>query len=69
MPNGHERLDGTVRAASFLGTTIRYEVEVNGDIVKVMTPPEIAMDPGARVNLTFPPRASVAVARSDGAAT
>lgn len=69
VPNGHERLDGTVRAASFLGTTIRYEVEVNGDIVKVMTPPEIAMDPGARVNLTFPPRAAVAVARSEGAAT
>tara|TARA_R110001606_G_scaffold21130_2_gene74839 strand:- start:205 stop:1338 length:1134 start_codon:yes stop_codon:yes gene_type:complete len=64
VPEGHDGLAGTVRAASFLGTTIRYEVEVNGEIIKVMTPPDISLDPGARVNLTFPPRAAVAVARS-----
>jgi iron(III) transport system ATP-binding protein len=67
VPDDHDCLDGTVRAASFLGNTIRYEIEVGDETIKVMTPPETNLDPGARVNLIFPPRSAVAVARSDGA--
>jgi len=64
-PDGHERLDGTVHAASFLGNTIRYEVEAGSQTVKVMTTPEMAFDPGARVSLSFPHHAAVAVARNE----
>jgi len=67
-PEGHDRLEGTVRAASFLGNTIRYEVEVGGETVKVMTAPETALDPGARVALTFPHTVAVAVARTEESA-
>ena len=66
-PDGHDCLGGTVRAASFLGNTIRYEVEVGGETVKVMTAPETMLDAGASVRLSFPPGAAVAVARGGAA--
>lgn len=64
VPGDHDLLKGIVRAASFLGSSIRYEVEVNGETVKAMSPPDTAFDPGEQVQLTFPPTSVVAVERS-----
>lgn len=64
VPEDHDILKGTVLAASFLGSTIRYEVEVSGETVKAMSPPDTAFEPGEQVQLTFPPTSVVAVERS-----
>ena len=65
--DGHDRLEGTVRAASFLGDTIRYEVEVAGETIKVMVPPETTLERGAQLAITSPYAAAVARAE-EGAA-
>jgi iron(III) transport system ATP-binding protein len=63
VPDGHNALGGTVRAASFLGSTIRYDIEVGGQTFKVMAGPESTFELGSAVRLIFAPRAAVAVER------
>jgi len=53
---------GTVRAASFLGGNIRYDVQTSGLELRVTGPATGMLPPGTMVRLTFPPEALVAVA-------
>jgi iron(III) transport system ATP-binding protein len=46
-------LNGTVIAGSFLGGSARYDVQVNGRILRVTAPSKLSIDNGAAVSLTF----------------
>jgi iron(III) transport system ATP-binding protein len=59
--NGANLLRGSVRAASFLGASVRYDVGVGEALLRVVGPAEQAIDLGTDVMLAFPPQATVSV--------
>ncbi len=58
---GTNLLRGTVTAASFLGGSARYDVQVGDRIVRVVGPAEHVVPVGESVGLVFQPQAAVAV--------
>ena len=52
-------LRGTVNAASFLGASVRYDVQVGQRILRVIGPAEQALAQGTEVSLTFAPQSTV----------
>src|SRR5262249_776819 len=53
-PDGLNRLSGTVSAASFLGSNVRYDVRVGERILRVAAAAELVIPPGQKVVLAFP---------------
>jgi hypothetical protein len=62
-PDGANRLSGTVSAASFLGSNVRYDVRVGDRILRVAAAAEQVIPRGEEVVLEFPSQAAVAVGR------
>ena len=62
-PDGANRLSGTVSAASFLGSNVRYDVRVGDRILRVTAAAEQVIPRGEEVVLEFPSQATVAVGR------
>jgi iron(III) transport system ATP-binding protein len=56
-------LQGTIRAASFLGGSIRYDIQTGDQELRVTGPATGMLSPGTAVQLTFPPSALVSVAK------
>ena len=54
-------LRGTVASASFLGSTVRYEVQAGAHLLRVEGAAETAFAPGSQVDLAFAPQAAVAL--------
>ena len=60
MPaNEANMLRGTVNAASFLGASVRYDVQVGQRTLRVIGPAEQALARGTTVSLTFAPQTTV----------
>jgi len=54
-------LGGEISATSFLGGTVRYDVLVDGRVLRVVGPAEQVFSPGCAVELIFAPQSAVAV--------
>jgi iron(III) transport system ATP-binding protein len=54
-PTGAAVAEGTVVRRVFLGSARDYVVECGSELVRVTTPPQVDVQPGARVWLAFPP--------------
>jgi hypothetical protein len=52
-------LRGTVNAASFLGASVRYDVQVGQRMLRVIGVAEQALPQGTTVSLTFAPQTTV----------
>ncbi len=61
--DGANRLSGTISAASFLGSNVRYDVRVGDRILRVAAAAEQIIPPGQEVALAFASQAAVAVVR------
>ncbi len=59
------RLDGTLADVSFLGATLRCDVAVGAEMLRVATTADVAPAPGAAVRLAFAPQAAIAL-RAEG---
>jgi iron(III) transport system ATP-binding protein len=57
--NEANMLRGTVNAASFLGASVRYDVQVGQRTLRVIGPAEQALARGTTVSLTFAPQTTV----------
>lgn len=57
--DGANVLRGIVNAASFLGASVRYDVQVGRRTLRVIGPAEQALARGATVSLTFAPQTTV----------
>ncbi|HTI84821.1 MAG TPA: ABC transporter ATP-binding protein [Acetobacteraceae bacterium] len=57
--DGTNLLRGTVNAASFLGASVRYDVQVGQRMLRVIGPAEQALARGTAVSLTFAPQTTV----------
>ena len=61
--DGSNVLRGAITAASFLGGSVRYDVQVGAQALRVVGPAESVLEPGTDVQLSFPPQAAVSVSR------
>jgi iron(III) transport system ATP-binding protein len=55
------RLLGTIRAASFLGGNVRYDIQTGSQELRVTAAANNMLAPGTEIRLIFPPNALVAV--------
>ncbi len=58
---GANTLRGLVKASSFLGGSVRYDVEVGDQALRVSGPAETIFPAGTEVRLAFMPQAIVAL--------
>jgi iron(III) transport system ATP-binding protein len=61
LPDGANRLRGTIVAASFQGGSVRYDVQVAERTVRVVANAESRFAPGTEVHLSFAPGSAVSV--------
>ncbi|HEY8289887.1 MAG TPA: ABC transporter ATP-binding protein [Acetobacteraceae bacterium] len=59
--NGENRLRGTVTAASFQGSNVRYDIRSGDLVVRVVGPAEPVFAPETDLLMTFAPRSAIAL--------
>jgi hypothetical protein len=59
--NGENRLRGTVTAASFQGSNVRYDIRSGDLVVRVVGPAEPVFTPETDLLMTFAPRSAIAL--------